>query len=446
MQSAVSSDQLSVLRRWVLTGVTLFLLHCSLFSVGQGLGNTPYSVYGIGEIYNPAFSAQQAMGSSGVSYANGIFINNLNPALLVRNRVTVFEVGLIGQVKRLRNAQQSQQEVGGGLNYLAMAFPVNRRWTTGLTFRPYSYVNYEVRRVEPIQGTLNFAEYLYKGSGGVNQVAWTNGFQIGKSFYAGLQASFLFGNIARESGTTTLLYDDANGDGIVDPDYRVALEERYNHRDLALKAGIAYRQKLKDKLFLNVGAAYEVPASLRTGRDRFFQTYSGLDSLSGTQDVLSSSTGAVRLPGGLRVGASLENPYKLAISADFSYQPWSQYRGFGGGSGAAEGYQDAYQVAVGAEYTPNILSATDYLKRLPYRVGFNYGQTPYLVNGNSVRDLSFTLGTSLPLNRQGLADLSLGLQFGQRGTLNNGGLREQYFRVNLGFTIGEQWFYRQVVD
>lgn len=434
---SVTRDPLSVLRRWVLTGITLLLVHGSLTTAGQGLGNTPYSVYGIGEIFTPAFSAQQSMGGSGVSYANGIFINNLNPALLVRNRVTVFEVGLIAQVKRLSDSRQSQQDVGGGLNYLAMAFPVNRRWTTGLTFRPYSYSNYEVRRIEPIPGTLFFAEHLYKGSGGVNQVAWTNGFQLGKSFYAGLQASYLFGNITRESNSTTLLYEG---------DYRVSLQERYNHRDLALKAGIAYRQKLKDKLFLNLGAAYDVPTRLRTNRERFFQTYTSTDSIPGTQDVLSSSSGRLRLPGGLRLGASLENPYKLAISADVTFQPWSQYRGFSGGSGASEGFQDAYEVAVGAEYTPNILSATSYFKRLPYRAGFRYGQTPYLINGQGVRDASFTLGTSLPLNRQGLADLSLGLQVGQRGTLSGGGLREQYFRVNLGFTIGEQWFYRQVVD
>lgn len=439
-QSSVVSHQSSVWLR-VFSSVLLLLTGCwALPTSAQGLGNTPYSVYGIGEIYSPAFSAQQSMGGSGVSYANGIFINNLNPALLVRNRVTVFEVGLIGQVKRLRDVRQSQQDVGGGLNYLAMAFPVTRRWSTGLTFRPYSYSNYEVRRVEPIPGTMYFAEYLYKGSGGVNQVSWTNGFQIGKNFYAGLQASYLFGNLTRESSATSLLYEQ---------DYRISLQERYNHHDVVLKTGIAYRQKLKEKLFLNLAAAVDLPARLRTDRERFFQTYTGAsetDSLSGTQDVLSSDAGRLRLPGGLRVGASLENPYKLAISADFAYQPWSQYQSFSGSSGAAEGFQDSYEVALGVEYTPNILSATKYFNRLPYRAGFRYGQTPYLINGQAVRDASFTLGTSVPLNRQGLADLSLGLQFGQRGTLSGGGLREQYFRINLGFTIGEQWFYRQVVD
>jgi hypothetical protein len=437
-QSLASRHAYSGLRRWLITGVLFFLTVAQSLRAQVGQGYNPYSVYGIGEIFTPAFSAQQTMGGSGVSYANAIFINNLNPALLARNRVTVFEVGLVGQVKRLREATQSQQVVGGGLNYLAMAFPVNRRWTTGLTFRPYSEVNYEVRQVRPIEGTLNFAEYLYKGSGGVNQVAWSNGFLLGKSLYVGVQASYLFGNITRESSTTSLLYQQ---------DFRVALQERYNHRNLLLKAGLAYRHKLREKLFLNMAAAYDVPASLRTTRERVFQHFSGTDTLANTQDVLARATGSVRLPGGLRVGASVENPYKLALSADFFYQPWTQYRGFSGGSGAGEGFRDSYQVALGAEYTPNILSATSLFKRIPYRAGFNYGISPYVgANGQAIREGAFTLGTALPLNRQGLADLSLGVQMGQRGALGDGGIRERFFRINLGFTIGEQWFYRQVVD
>ena len=56
--------------------------------------NSPFSYLGIGEVYTGGTAVQSAMGGLGVANSNGIYINTLNPALLARNRYTVFEMGV----------------------------------------------------------------------------------------------------------------------------------------------------------------------------------------------------------------------------------------------------------------------------------------------------------------------------------------------------------------
>ena len=98
------------------------------------------------------------------------------------------------------------------------------------------------------------------------------------------------------------------------------------------------------------------------------------------------------------------------------------------------------------EYTPDISSNTSLLRRLPYRFGLSYKQLPYQVRGINLSETGVSAGFSLPLNRSGLSDMHLGLSVGQRGTLKDNLVRERFFRVNLGFTLSENWFFRQVVD
>lgn len=409
---------------------------------GQGLGNSPYSTLGFGEIYSPATVPQQQMGGAGVSYANGLFVNGLNPALLARNRVTTLDVAVVGQLKRLSDGRQQQQVAGGTINYLSLVFPAGKRWTTSLNFMPYGFLDYEVRQLRLIPNTLYFTEYDYKGSGGTTKVAWANGFRLGSQLYAGLTTSYVFGNVFRESSTTTFVADP--NDAAQYTDYRMTLTEQLAHHDFMFKGGLAYRHKIHDKLYLNVGGTYDLPARLKTNRYQSQTAYIGENPVGGTTDTLiARQQGHVSLPGGYRIGLTLENPYKLALTADFGVERWGAYRDF---SGNNPGFANTINAGLGVEYTPDISSSTSLFRRLPYRFGVNYRQFPYQVKSVSVSEMSVTAGFSLPLNRSGLSDLHLGVSLGQRGTLQQNLVREQFFRVNLGFTLSENWFFRQVVD
>ena len=62
-------------------------------------GNSPYSALGIGDVLSGNSIANDAMGGTGITFGNGIYINNINPAMLAKNRYVAFNTGLRGQYK-----------------------------------------------------------------------------------------------------------------------------------------------------------------------------------------------------------------------------------------------------------------------------------------------------------------------------------------------------------
>lgn len=67
---------------------------------GQG-SRSPFTTFGIGESYGNSLIHNQGMGGIGVAQPQAWFLNNQNPALLVYNTLTVFEVGVVGESRSL---------------------------------------------------------------------------------------------------------------------------------------------------------------------------------------------------------------------------------------------------------------------------------------------------------------------------------------------------------
>ncbi len=402
----------------------------------QGLGNSPYSALGIGEVYSGNNITNLGMGGLGVSYANGFFLNSVNPALLARNRNTIFEVGLLGQSKNITDTRgQSQRDFGANLSYLTLAFPVTKRWSAGLGLRPYSYVDYQTTQYQKVPGTIYEAEYTYRGKGGLNKAVLTNGFQIGKNFYAGVEAAFVFGNITNDSESRLLIGGD---------DITVQRSNLASHSDVMWRLGAAWRPKLNKDWFLNIGATFD-PQTRIGGKTT--DTYRQIDA-SGTQvsnpdTVNRTSRGSVTLPSQFRGGIVLEKTLKFAAGVEVTYQPWSKFSTLTGQPG---NLRDSYSVAAGLEFMPKATSSK-YLELINYRAGITYARLPYAVSatGPQLNDLSGSIGFSLPVGRF-VNSLNLALTVGQRGTLSEGQIRERYVKLGFGLSLNDRWFNRYKVD
>lgn len=383
------------------------------------------------------------MGSAGVAYSNGFFINNINPALLARNRSVVLELGVAGQYKRMTSGDATRRLIGGNLNYLAIALPVARYWTSSVVLSPLSSVNYDISSNATIPGTGNQANYRFVGRGGLSTVNWNNGFSLFKNrFYIGLQTAYVFGATTNEfiSKVDTLAYS-------------TAYMQRTNASGFAFKSGVAYRGRIryskKDSLkvmFLSIGAAYDIPANISISRDVVLENRGingdGQSLLSDT--LISDQSGKLRLPQGYRIGFNLEKPFHWAVSADFYQRNWSDYtNSFGGDT-----LRSTYGFGVGAEWTPDINSVNSYLKRMTFRAGLNYSQMPISYQGKQLSDQSVSFGVFLPItpqDRSGISYINTTLILGRRG--EEGLLRENYFRVVFGFSINAfDWFRRYRID
>lgn len=415
--------------------IAFFLLGMAQFTAqAQGLGNSPYSALGIGEIYGNNNITNMGMGGLGTAYANGFFLNSVNPALLVRNRYTIFEVGLLGQTKRLSDSRgQSQKDFGANISYLTLTFPVTRYWSSGIGLRPYSYVDYQTTQYQKVPGTIYESEYVYHGKGGLNKAVFTNGFSITRNFFVGVEAAFLFGNITNDSDSRLLIGGD---------DITVKRSTLTSYSDVVWRLGAAWRPKVGKDWFLNIGGTID-PMTRLGGKS--VDTYQQIDA-SGTQistpDTVSTRTGGtITLPAQLKGGIVLEKSQKLAFGVEFGYQPWSKYKGLDGTPGSLK---DSYSLGAGIEFTPKTRSLR-YLELIPYRLGFNYSKLPYSVSGKQPTDMSASLGFSLPVG-QFVNSLTISLTGGQRGTVIDNQIKERYFKIGLGLSLNQQWFQRYKVD
>lgn len=404
----------------------------------QGLGNAPYSSLGIGELYGDGFSDNTGMGQSGVSTSNGVQINNLNPALWSRNKLTTLDVGLIGQYKDVVSGNKKQQNAGGNLAYVSLAFPVGRRWTIGGNLKPYSFVDFENTSTRTIPGTGDQAIYFNSGKGGINKASITNAYQLGRYVSLGLESSYYFGNVRK--ATEVMVPSAASGE------YLVGINDRTNYSDFGFRAGAAVRIPLKkeNKLNLNLGGAYSFKTNLNGSQTGTLELSQNSFVVPGSTDTLTKNvSGHVTLPSQYQVGMSLEWPLKLVVSADYNHQSWSEYRAFR--SSSNDGLKNIGRINLGVEYIPRFLSL-NYFERVRYRVGFSHGKTPYVINNREVNDTNVSLGFTFPMGFGYQNFVSVAFVGGQRGNTGNGMVRERYGRAVLGITLLDRWFQKQKLD
>jgi hypothetical protein len=414
--------------------ITVYYLLSTTNASGQQT-NSPLSYLGIGEVYTGGTAVNAMMGGLGVANANGININTLNPALLARNRYTVFEMGVNTEFKAMQNNRQRADTYNGTLGPIMLALPASPKWTLALGLTPYSTVDYKTFTSQKLNiiGT-DSVTYTYSGDGGLNKAVFVNGLKVTKNMYVGLESAFLFGVINRD--VTTQNFSDAQS-------YQVKLADRTNYSGLHFKLGWAWKPKLNKDYLLNIGATAEFAHNIGANSLKRFtiSNASGLSLINA--DTLKEVDGKIKLPATYRVGISLEKPAKLLVSLDYSLTQWT---GFSNLNGSSENLRDSHTFAFGAEFIPKFDAISGYFNHVMYRVGANYTTSPYAFNGKDVaNDMSFSVGASLPLRT--ISYLNIAYVRGKRGVLATNGLEEVYNKIVIGFSLGDfYWFRKPKVD
>ncbi|MBC5774538.1 hypothetical protein H8S95_10745 [Pontibacter sp. KCTC 32443] len=425
---------------------TLRALVCAAvlcFSYGaqaQNIANTPYSRYGLGEYnYNTGNIRNAGMANAGISAANSYQINTANPALLYYNNTTAFEIGITGELKKLESATQSQTDGNANLAALSLSVPVSKRWTSALSLRPYTNVQYEVVSTSELTPTADLTK-RFKGEGGITELYFGHGIRITSGLTIGASASYLFGNILSEESTS-----------ITDPDLsglenqEVVYSEKTKYNDLLFRAGANYRHQFSDKLFISGGAVYSFKATLDAERSASNERRTNTGSVIDNNLYADSANSSVDIPSSFSAGISVDNGSNLTFAADLYTQKWSGFRNFNG----EQELVDSYRASVGAEYTPDPNSVGNYFERVTYRAGLYYGNSPYEVNNEQIKDKGFTVGATMPLGRSTVYDLyqlNTSLGYGSRGTTDNGLIKENYLQFNIGVTINSRWFIKRRLE
>jgi long-subunit fatty acid transport protein len=135
----------------------------------------------------------------------------------------------------------------------------------------------------------------------------------------------------------------------------------------------------------------------------------------------------VVVPQRIGLGVSYTKVNKFTVGFDYMNQDWRKFKSF---DRSSQSVQNAHFLAVGAQFIPDINSVENYLKRITYRVGFEYDRTPYRVKDEPIDEFGINFGVSLPVS--GFSNLNFGFEYGQIGATRNGLIKEEYFKFTVG--------------
>lgn len=402
--------------------VYLVILLVNLAAQSQSVSSV-YSNYGIGLLNYQGLPHNMGMGEVGIGTPGIWNMNYQNPAFLPLNSVTMFQVGIEMDRRNIVSDAVDGKKVTGGLRYLNLSMPIiNGRWTTALGITPYSTVNNKTFSVGTIDTDIN-TQTTYEGSGGITSFNWSNGFRFGKSIYAGVRSSFLFGSIEDLESSTI---SDESGS------YKVDFTDRSTYSGYKMDISLGYRKNLGTSKVLNFGLLYELGNSLKGIHDQLMKTEAIEE-----QVILENERLEFNLPSSLGFGSSYQFSNKWTVGADVQWTNWAN------AGGESDDFQNTLKIGVGAELVPDFFSVNNYFERMAYRLGVNFGELPYIVNGNQIKEVGINFGGSLPI---GVSNLDWAFKYGRLGTLNNDLVRETYFRIVIGATINDRWFIKRRYD
>ena len=396
---------------------------------------SPFSSYGLGEQYGTALAQSQGMGGVGISNPQFLYINNQNPALLVYNRLTTFQAGIIGEQRTQQNDTLTEKSGNGNLNYLALSVPViNGWWTTSFGLMPYSGLNYLLNYTKTVENSTEELAVSEQGSGGINQFYWSNGVSLNPRISVGLKIAYLF-----SSTNDDYLQTVKNAPVFL----AGAVWDRTFISDFVFTPAISIHLDSlgKKKNRLNIGLVYD----MKTDLNAKFNRQVGRLNVGGVLDsttVISNFPATITMPGNLMFGVSYSPyPFKWMAALDASYADYTVYRHI---SGENPYGPESWRIAAGFEYTPDRNSLSNYLKRTTYRTGVSVENTPILANGSPVKDFGITFGVSLPVNR--ISSLDVAVKWGKKGDKAVNAIEENYFKIYFGITFNDQWFIKRRFD
>ena len=410
---------------------------------GTYSGFTPYSVYGIGDLHPSGTAFSRSMGGVGVAMRNRRYINTLNPASVTARDSLSFmaDFGLSGKNVIFRQNDYKSANNTFNINDFVISFPIKyRKCAVMVGVTPFSNVGYKFTYTETDPSLIGVAGnmgYTASGSGSIYQFFTAVSYTLWDRLSVGAQYNYYFGNLQKD---VNFLFSNSS--------YRSI----YGGFDLQLKGstgkfGIQYEQPFDSGLVLAVGATYRMKTRLRGYAKEY--TLANLstqtDTLKNHIDTLAISN-HVSFADEWAVGFSIRRWERWSFEVDYIRSGWGNSgfdaaRGFTNVGSGTFSASTAQSIRAGFEFTPNRNDIRYRYRRWTYRAGAYYDEAYYKLNGNTVTGFGVTLGMTFPVYA-GYNGITVGLDLGQRGRLDNNMIRERYIGINVGVNIFDLWFHK----
>lgn len=207
---------------------------------------------------------------------------------------------------------------------------------------------------------------------------------------------------------------------------------------------------LKENVKIMFGATFSSQTNMEATIDSlsysYFNNSIGYEIVKDTIENTKGHQGKITIPMSFGFGIAIKKGDKWMIAADIAIQNWSDYSAFG----QSQGLKNSLRTSLGAQFIPDSRPSATYFKRAHYRLGVRYMQTALELKSTPLNEYAGSFGIGFPVGRsyilQSFSMVNIGVEVGQRGTLTNGLIKENFIKASVGFTINDRWFQKPKFD
>jgi len=409
----------------------IIFLAVSPYIFAQSNTSSPYSIGGLGEIAFKGNAINRHMGGLDI-VSDSLHANINNPASLGDLKLVTYSLGLNYKSTKLSSNASNESVTSASIDYLVVAIPT-KKFTFGFGILPATSVGYRLQSVfdsEDINNVVNRNE----GYGGLNQTFISIGFKVFEFLNFGVSANYNFGKITNESSRQEQNIDFGTfftkTSSLVGFNYRFATQ---------LKIPLTSKVRLD-------AMAYYVPENSLTATNEsvYFTRSVTTQDLGDFENVDLAARNlketSISLGDQYSFGLGITKEKKWFVGGQYSQRNSADYvNNFISLDNIT--YANGSRLSFGGFYLPDYSSITSYWKRIVYRAGMRFEDTGVLFNDQPLKETGISFGVSLPM--AGYSNANIGIEFGKRGSQDNGLIQESYWNLIVGLSLNDIWFIKR---
>ena len=421
----------------ILASFVMATLTTSAFA--QSNTNSPYSQFGLGDLTDQSVSFNKGMNGVGLAMRRGNEVNPMNPASYsaIDSLTMLFDAGLSGQITNYNENGTKLNGKSGGFDYVVGLFRAFKNVGVSFGVLPYSNIGYKYYSTETLNDVQTAISTTNEGNGGLHQLFIGTGIRPIKPLSIGVNLSYLWGEYNRSVASSSSSSINT-------------LTKQYSADISSYKLDFGAQLELPVSKNDNFTLATTWTPGHSLKADAILATTSTNPSTSISQSDTAIINNALSIPTAFGFGLAYNHAQNLRVGADLQIQKWGSidYPEYTNGTYALKSglLKDSYRFNLGAEWTPRPLGRK-FLQRVRYRAGVGMATPYYYINGKEgPKEISASLGFGIPIMNgyNARSILSISGQFVHRSADNM--IKENMFRLNIGFTFNERWFAKWKVE
>ena len=397
--------------------LTVIVFHSMSWQTFSQNMNSPYSIYGIGDIDLKPYNRTSGMGGTGLAIRSSYFLIDNNPAaiagltrsfFIVDGAVTGKSVTYSGSPITANNSANKDFWI----KRLSLAVKLNNHWASSIGFNQISNVNYKFYGTKSAEGSAtNYLAY-YEGDGGLNEYHWTNAFSLGKHLSFGLKSSIIAGSINQ----TETIADENTGSTI-----STKVQDYFGKG--RFQFGYIYSTAVGKKWDVSVGGKY-VPAIKITSERTLTVDQDGSTIIE--DEFIKNDR--FSLPKTYAAGIAIKHNKKTTFAADYTYEDWSSLKI------KEQGWQmiTNNKLSAGVEFSKQARMMNQLMEKRYFQVGAFYNTGYLQIRNEPIKEYGITAGMGGIIGK-GLI-YSLAIEAGSRGTTQQKLIKEQYVQMTFTFS------------